>query len=106
PDFAPVLETQGDVSRPIEIPAREQPIFCSLRLLPSPLGSVAALLFRVPAINLSFTDNFGRTTPIRVVPATLSNGFLANYLPLNQPEFEQLETGRMSHRMVSLKFSG
>ena len=89
-EMEPIGEGEYGIGQTIPIPDSSQPVAARIHLNLSPLGKLEKFLYRINPIRVALYDKFGRVSIYRVVPDTLSEGAILNFVPRNLHEADGL----------------
>ena len=90
--LSPPVAVETVLGRPAALPFTG-PVFARMTVRPTPLGRVAAVLFRPPALTLRVTLANGDRQDYRFVPAMAAGGFLLSPLLTDADGFADLALG-------------
>jgi hypothetical protein len=106
-----LLESEdGRLGNAIRIPSSDSPIWASIDLSPSWVGSAYGALFKLTPLRLTIQYQDGTSAPFRFIPGTARAGFLlsptvhtsAEFAALQRPQQKEYFKGR---KLVSLEIS-
>jgi hypothetical protein len=93
-DEIPICDTQDLIALKVDLNL-------SLR------GRIQKFLYKVLPTYITLSSKNGREFTHRVVPATLQNGLIINFLPRNQTDVSSFfRTGRFKTRIIAVRFHG
>lgn len=102
----PLRQLECDVRDFIEIPASDHPVLMQVKMPLNLKGLLAKVFFRVPEVDIEILSNAGYRI-YRIVPDTLENPMLINFLPISLEDVQQvLTSNQTATRMYGVKFSG
>jgi len=91
----------------IKVPFSGNPVILKVRMKLNPLGRIAKVLFRIPAVKMQLFIDPNIKESIRITPDTLKDGLFINFLPLTLEETAALiNSDRAMHEIMGFKLSG
>jgi hypothetical protein len=82
------------------------PLLVKITLDLTPTGNLVKVLYKILPVEMALTDDTGQVRIFRVVPDTLKDGVLLNYLPLDLNETGLLLNGVAVRRICSFELLG
>lgn len=105
-NLAPVASAEFHKTETLRLPECSEPLLVKISLDLSLYGQMAKTFYKILPVKMAVTDDAGRVTVLRVVPDTLKNGILMNYLPQDLRELDLLLAGKAARKICSVEFLG
>jgi hypothetical protein len=105
-DLANGQRTEGKVKQWIEVPPSNNLLYAEIKMHTTLKGKLASTFYLIPPVNIDLVYTSGKVLSWRIVPDTLADGILVNYLPSNGDELDKTFAGRADDRVQKFEISG
>jgi hypothetical protein len=90
----------------VEVPSSDNLVYGKIDLHTSIVGRITGFAYIVPPVNMDVIFSSGKVSSWKIIPSTLANGIMLNYVPSNSKEWSQLYSGVASDRVEWFRISG
>lgn len=101
-----INETRSKIGQWVDVPSSDKLLFAKIDMQVNFAGKITGTLYLIPPVNIDLVYHSGLSASWRIIPDTLENGALINFLPSNTKELNQLISGNASDRVESFRIYG